>query len=181
MTLETYNYPTDIILFAALLIIVGVFVWFMIIIFFMSRSGRNKADINHNKYKKFKEDTILIWYDGPLLKTMIDKKGNHYIEHNDDYSAFAKVTIDDLLQILRNEKPINFAFKNSNEKYNWKCNNKIGIEAGYYRTDELETLSLFEEDVFLKDCGLTTECCKPYIDELESRRLGNEYKHVRLF
>jgi len=70
-----------------------------------------------NLYKKFKEDAILIWYDGPLLRTMTDKKGNHYIEHNDDYSAFAKVTIDDLLQILRNEKPINFAFENSNEKY----------------------------------------------------------------
>ena len=98
------------------------------------------------------EDT-LIWYDGPLLETLRDTKGNIYLSYNPwDTAVVARLPLDILLKTLRSEIPLRDAFLAGTKKFAWSRD-----DGAYLEVDEFDDDDLFDPGVRLVDTGASAE------------------------
>ena len=116
-------------------------------------------------WKTFKEEKVLIWYDGPMVAVMRDGP-DYYLTYEaggpSGYGVCARIKKADLIAILKNEQPMNYAFENAHEKFVWDTTLADYKKVPFYNSDDL-----FDADVYAKTIGIEE---KSYINELSQRR-----------
>lgn len=113
-------------------------------------------------YDKLKQHKLLAWYDGPILQTLIDSyTGDLYIEYDPCPEAYlAKTNPEDLIKVLKSEKPINYCFTNGSKKWSWNPNLRT-----YEEVPKFGPTDLLDDSTYMMD--ISSKCESGYIAKLE--------------
>lgn len=118
--------------------------------------------MNKLNYDKLKQHKLLVWYDGPILQTLIDPDTNElYIEYDPcPESYLAKTSPEDLIKVLKGEEQVNYCFTNGSKKWSWNPNLRT-----YEEVSEFGPTDLLNEGTYMKD--ILGEYESGYIAKLE--------------
>ena len=131
--------------------------------------------ISLEDYKGLEQHKVLAWYDGPILLTLIDPyTKNFYIEYFPDPEGYlAKTSIENVIKILRNEKPINYAFENGDKFWAWNPETKYYEDVGKFGPEDLFDANVYTTDVLF----ISKERTEQYIEQLIELNKSIDYFH----
>ncbi len=123
-------------------------------------SSKNTVEINLDALEI---DKVLAYYDGPMLFVNKDPENHYFLAYCcdielDEY-VLAKTSIQNLIDMLKNEKTIYSVFQESLKK--WKIKSDETIE----KINEFDKLDLLDDDVYIKNLGGSFE---EYINSLQT-------------